>query len=376
MQLLKNGIGSGSPAEGLAVGVVVGDELVNAADELLDAGERAAPYGLVGNQREEAFDLIQPGTVGWHEVHVPARAACQPGLDLRMAVRGVVVDDAMNVQLSRHGLVDLAQERQEFLMAMTRLASGQYRAVEHIQGREQRGRAVAFVVVRDAFDVAQAHGQHRLRALQRLALTLLIHAQHQCVLGRAQIQAHHVAQLLHEERVVGQLEALGAMRLQAKELEVALHAALGDASLGSHRSHAPVRRAVGRLGVQRCLDQAGHALVIDAARRAGTHVVVKPRNAALDETSAPLAHCGLGQLQALSDRTVGFAVSAAQDDVRSRAQRRRQRAAARERHELRLLIVRHHQLRLRPASVHRSISSSKIPQRHALFMPFICGTAH
>jgi len=31
------------------------------------------------------------------------------------------------------------------------------------------------------------------------------------------------------------------MRLQAKELEVALYAGLGDARLGGHRAHAPVR---------------------------------------------------------------------------------------------------------------------------------------
>jgi hypothetical protein len=76
-----------------------------------------------------------------------------------------------------------------------------------------------------------------------------------------------------------------------------------------------VRRAVDRLGVQRRLDQPGHSLVIDAARRAGPHVVVEPHHAALDETRAPLAHCGLGQLHALGDRAVGFTVHAAQDDA-------------------------------------------------------------
>jgi len=69
------------------------------------------------------------------------------------------------------------------------------------------------------------------------------------------------------ERIVGQLEAFGAiaMRLQAKELEVALYAGLGDARLGGHRAHTPVRGAGGRLGVQRGLDQLSHALVVDRA---------------------------------------------------------------------------------------------------------------
>ena len=40
-----------------------------------------------------------------------------------------------------------------------------------------------------------------LRALQRLALALLVHAPHQRALRWIQIQLHHVAQLLDEQRI-------------------------------------------------------------------------------------------------------------------------------------------------------------------------------
>lgn len=73
MQLLKDRICGGGPSERLAVGVVVFDELIDALHKLLDAGERAATDGLVGDQGEEALDLIEPGAVGRREVHVPAR---------------------------------------------------------------------------------------------------------------------------------------------------------------------------------------------------------------------------------------------------------------------------------------------------------------
>ena len=152
MELLKNRICGGGPSERLAVCIVVRDELIDALHELLDAGEGAATDGLVGDQGEEALDLIEPGAVGRDEVHVPARAAGKPSLDLGVAVRGVVVDNAMNVQLGGNGLVDLAQERQEFLMSMSGLATRQHSAVEHVECCEQRGRAVALVVVRDALD--------------------------------------------------------------------------------------------------------------------------------------------------------------------------------------------------------------------------------
>ena len=126
MQFFKDGIGGGCPLEWLAVGVVRGDEVVDALHELFDAGEGPASNGLVGDQGEESLDLVQPRTVGRDEVHVPARSGGQPSLDLRVAMCGVVVADAMNVQLGWHGLVDLAQEGQEFLMPMARLARSQH----------------------------------------------------------------------------------------------------------------------------------------------------------------------------------------------------------------------------------------------------------
>ncbi len=80
MQLFEDGVGGGGSLEGPAVGVVGGDEAVDALHELLDAGERAAADGLVGDEGEEAFDLIEPGTVGRNEVHVPARPSRQHAL--------------------------------------------------------------------------------------------------------------------------------------------------------------------------------------------------------------------------------------------------------------------------------------------------------
>jgi len=38
------------------------------------------------------------------------------------------------------------------------------------------------IVVRDALDIAQPHGKHRLRPLESLALALLVHAKHDRIL--------------------------------------------------------------------------------------------------------------------------------------------------------------------------------------------------
>lgn len=206
--------------------------MIDPLDQLFDRAERASTDRLVGDQRKEAFDLVEPRTVGGNEMHVPAGACRQPRLDLRMLVTAVVVDDAMHVELGRDGFVDFTQKRQKFLMPVTWLASCKHRAVEHVQSGKQRGDTVTNVIVRDAFDVAEAHRQHGLRALERLALALLVHVQHQGVLRRAQVQADHVAQFLDDERVGRELESFAAMRLQAQQLEIAMRTCCRNGGLG------------------------------------------------------------------------------------------------------------------------------------------------
>jgi hypothetical protein len=67
---------------------------------------------------------------------------------------------------------------------------------------KQRGRAVAHEIMRDAIDVSEVHRQYRMRAHQHLALTLPAYKEHQRIVRWIQVQAHHVAQLLDEQRIV------------------------------------------------------------------------------------------------------------------------------------------------------------------------------
>ena len=61
-------------------------------------------------------------------------------------------------------------------MAMARLALGDDPAVDDVERREERGSAVAIVVVSHALDITESQRQHRLGALQGLHLALLVHA--------------------------------------------------------------------------------------------------------------------------------------------------------------------------------------------------------
>ena len=46
-------------------------------------------------------------------MNVKSRSPCQPFLDLFMLVRAVVVDDEMNVEVTGHVVLDMAQKLEE-----------------------------------------------------------------------------------------------------------------------------------------------------------------------------------------------------------------------------------------------------------------------
>ena len=64
-----------------------------------------------------------------------------------MFVGGVVVEDQVNRQVLGDLAVDGAQELQELLMTVPGQALSDDRAGQHVEGGEQGGGAVAFVVV-------------------------------------------------------------------------------------------------------------------------------------------------------------------------------------------------------------------------------------
>ena len=114
-------------------------------------------------------------------------------------------------------------------MAVARHVAADDGAVEHVERGEQRGGAVALVVVGHGAEPALLHRQARLGAVERLDLALLVDRQHDGVRRRIDIEPDHVAQLVDELRVVGELELPPAVRLQPVRLPDAPHRAGADA---------------------------------------------------------------------------------------------------------------------------------------------------
>jgi hypothetical protein len=63
--------------------------------------------------------------------------------------------------------------------------------------------------------LARAHGQQRLRPIQRLDLTLLVHTEHQGPVRRIQVQSDDVPDFLDEQWIPRQFERLSTMGCSA-----------------------------------------------------------------------------------------------------------------------------------------------------------------
>jgi len=83
---------------------------------------------LLGESREPALHLVDPGRVGGGEVQLEARMAQQPALDERCLVRGVVVQDEMHLEVSRHFGINAIQKLAELRSTIEVRRSGGFDA--------------------------------------------------------------------------------------------------------------------------------------------------------------------------------------------------------------------------------------------------------
>ena len=94
-----------------------------------------------------------------------------------MFVGAVIVHDQMQVQPSGRLAIYLFEETDKLLMSMAWHAVTDNLAVEHTEGGEQGGRAIALVIVGHGAATTFLHWQARLGSVERLDLTLLVHTQ-------------------------------------------------------------------------------------------------------------------------------------------------------------------------------------------------------
>src|SRR5260370_42610652 len=100
----------------------------------------------------------------------------------------VVIHDQMHVEFRWHLLLQLVEKLYKLLAPMTRCTLTDDLAAENIKGREQRGVAMAFVIMRPSFGQARAQRQQGRGAIRGLDLAFFIHAQQQGPVWRSEIQ--------------------------------------------------------------------------------------------------------------------------------------------------------------------------------------------
>lgn len=88
-----------------------------------------------------------------------ARALHKPTLNERGFVRGIVIHNHVHVQLCWNIGFNGVEKLAEFLAAMAAMQFSDHLAGLGIEGRKQRGCAVAQIVVRTAFGLSWAHRQ-------------------------------------------------------------------------------------------------------------------------------------------------------------------------------------------------------------------------
>src|SRR5512139_4335276 len=112
--------------------------------------------------------------------------------------------------------------------------------LSHFEGRKERRGTVALVIMGHGSTAAFFQRQSRLRAIQRLNLTLLVHAEYQGFVRRIQIQTHHIRQFLQKLGITRQLESLCSVWLKTMALPDPADCCLADTLFFSHRATTPL----------------------------------------------------------------------------------------------------------------------------------------
>jgi hypothetical protein len=229
-------------------------------------------------------------------------------------VGGIVVEDDVDHLAGRHIGVDGIEEADELLMAVALHAAADDLAIEYVERGEQRGGAVALVIVGHSAGAAFLHRQAGLGAVECLDLALLVDREHDGVGRRINVEADHVAQLVDELRIGGELELPHPVRAQPVRPPDALHRTDGDAGRLGHQGGGPVGRLAGRLALGQRDDPRGHLRSERRDARGAGLVAQQAGDTLRGEALLPAPHAGLRLARPAHDRVGAEAIGAEQHD--------------------------------------------------------------
>lgn len=125
----------------------------------------------------------------------------------------VVVHDQVDFRIGGKVALQMVEEEDELLAAVSVLACTDHLAIENVEGGKQRRRAVTLVIVRLPLGQPRWQWKDRGDPVQCLDLALLVHAQYQRAVRRIQVKADNVPHFCFKLRIIGQFEALDSVWL-------------------------------------------------------------------------------------------------------------------------------------------------------------------
>ena len=230
-----------------------------------------------------------------------ALVAAEPLAHLGMLVGGVVVENDVYEFSGRDFGVDGVEEADELLMPMTLHVAADHRAVENIEGGEQRRRAVPLVVMGHRSGASLLHGEARLGAVEGLDLALLVDGQNDGVSRRVDIETDHIAQFVDKPGIGGELELLDLVRPKTMGAPDALDRANADARRLRHHGAGPVCGLAGRVGKCERHNALGHIGAQPGDARRPRLVTEQAIEAFLHEALLPAPDARLGLASSAHD---------------------------------------------------------------------------
>lgn len=132
--------------------------------------EDAAFQPALRERGEEALVCVDPRAQGRREVEGEGWMPTEPLHDLRVFVGAAIVEDDVDDLTGRDIRLDGVEEADELLVAVALHAAVDELAFEHVEGGEERRRAVAFVIVSHRAGATFLHRQAGLSSIERLDL--------------------------------------------------------------------------------------------------------------------------------------------------------------------------------------------------------------
>jgi hypothetical protein len=305
------------PDKGFRLPIMESNIFFDRLDQIGDAGEGSPSNPFPGQFSEPSFDHVQPGRTRRREVEMETRVFGQPLFDDRVGMRSIFIQDQMKFMAAGNRPIDRLQELQELLMAVTRIAGSNNRAIQHVQGGEKTRRSMPFVVVRHRSTASLFHRQSRLSSIQGLDLRFFVDAQNQGFIRGIQIESDHIGQLFNEVLVLRQLERFDAMRLQSVGLPDTGHRGMADSNRLGHRPRTPMGCA-GRVSLQGSINNHFHGRIVGAARTPTMRCIfADPGRAEFFKTRPPQKDRRTGNPETFGNGVMGLTVCGRQADTRS-----------------------------------------------------------